>query len=89
MPEIKTVADRLYADNGKLWVKTNEKKIINDKTFTAYDVFSETGIYEAKIWLDFEPGEVSFFRNGKFYELHVDKETGAVAKRYNVIWSDQ
>ena len=73
-------------DKGNLWIETNEEKEEQGKTYTAFDIFNEDGIYEAKVWLD---SSIGLFRNGKMYTRVTDEETGyRVYRRYRVIWSD-
>ena len=88
MPPLKTIADSMVVDDkGNLWVETYEEKEEQGKTYTAFDIFNEDGIYEAKVWLD---RSIGIFRNGKMYARVTDEETGyRVYKRYRVIWSDQ
>jgi len=87
MPKLKPVAGRMITDDrGNLWVELNEKKGGNGRIFTAYDIFNENGIYEAKIWLDIRPG---LFANGKMFRVETDEKTGYMEyKRYRVIWRD-
>lgn len=87
MPKLKPVTERMMIDDrGTLWVELNEKKEGNARIFTAYDIFDENGIYEAKIWIDIRPG---LFAEGKMFCVETDEETGYMEyKRYRVIWSD-
>lgn len=86
MPSVKTVASRMLVDDeGYVWVETYEKKEEGDQAFTAYDIFSPEGYYEAKVWLDLKP---VLFVKGKMYLLHSDEETGYLyVKRYRVVWN--
>jgi hypothetical protein len=88
MPPVKTITDRLVVDDlGNLWVETNEEKEEQGKSFTAYDIFDEDGVYIAKLWLDISPG---IFRDGKMYTRESDEDTGyRMYKRYRVIWINQ
>ncbi|UCE40786.1 MAG: 6-bladed beta-propeller [Candidatus Aminicenantes bacterium] len=87
MPSVKTVTDNLVVDDsGNLWVETNEEKEEQGKIFTAFDIFNEDGVYEARVWLDISLG---LFKNGKMYTKETNDETGyRVYKRYHVIWSE-
>ncbi len=87
MPAVKTVTPRMLVDEGgNLWVETYEKKQVDDKDFTAYDIFNPDGIYEAKVWVDVRP---DLFVNGKMYMMHTDEDTGyRLVKRLRVVWSD-
>jgi hypothetical protein len=87
MPAVKTVTPRMLVDDrGYLWVETYEKKEMDDKDVTAYDVFNPDGYYEAKVWSDVKP---EIFMNGKMYRFHTDEETGyRLVKRYRVVWSE-
>jgi len=87
LPASKPVVERMFVDEeGRLWVATNEEKEQEDVTFTAYDIFNKDGFYEAKVWLDVEPGA---FVNGKMYSMHTDKDTDIRSlKRYNVVWNE-
>lgn len=87
MPAVKAITPRMLVDEGgNLWVETYEKKKVDDKDFTAYDIFNPDGFYEAKVWVDVRP---NLFVNGKMYCFHTDKETGyRLVKRYRVVWSD-
>jgi hypothetical protein len=73
-------------DQGNLWIETHEKRIENDLEYTAYDIFNADGYYDAKVWLDKQPGG---FVNGKMYAIETEDETGdRFLKRYRVIWKD-
>jgi hypothetical protein len=88
MPSVKNITDSMIVDDlGNLWVETNEEKEEQGKSFIAYDIFDEDGVYVAKVWLDIPPG---IFKNGKMYTRETDEETGyRVYKRYRVVWGDQ
>jgi len=85
--KVKTVTDRLVVDSdGNLWVRLNEEKKEGEKTFTAYDIFSPDGFYEARVWLDILP---VLFVSGKMYRMAEDEETGLrLLKRYRIIWKE-
>jgi hypothetical protein len=85
LPKVKTVTDRMIVDSaGNLWMKTNEDRKDGEKTFTAFDIFDPEGLYDARVWLDFNP---LFFPDGKMYRLVEDEKTGAMQlKRYRVVW---
>jgi len=87
MPAVKTVTPRMLVDErGNLWVETYEQREEKDKVFTACDIFSPDGYYEAKVWMDVIPG---IFVSGKMYRFHTDEETGfRLVKRYRVVWSE-
>lgn len=86
MPPVKTVmAQMLVDDVGNLWVETHEQREVEEKVFTAYDIFNPDGFYEAKVWIDLKP---EIFLNGKMYRMHSDEETGySHVKRYRTIWN--
>ena len=86
-PSIKNVASRLLPDDeGNLWVQTYEIKEEDGNEYTAYDIFSNNGSYEKKIWLDKRP---DVFKKGKMYIHHTDEETGyTYIKRYKMKWSE-
>lgn len=86
MPAVKTITPRMLVDEGgNLWVETYEKKKMDDKDVTAYDIFAPDGFYEAKVWVDVRP---DIFMNGKMYRFHTDEDTGyRLVKRYRVVWS--
>lgn len=86
-PSVKSVAIRLFTDDqGNLWVKTNEQRKDGNKTFIAYDIFNQMGIYDTRIWSDLEP---SIIFMGKMYRIHSEEETGnRYLKQYRMIWSE-
>ncbi len=86
LPRIKTVTNIMIMDTyGKLWVSTNETKTENGRTLYSYDIFSEKGYYDTRIW---SPVGVGIFRDGKMYSHYTDEETGITTiKRYKVIWN--
>jgi hypothetical protein len=88
MPPLKTITDSMVVDDlGNLWVETNEEREEQGKTFTAFDIFNEDGIYETRVWLDISLG---FFRNGRMYARVTDEETGYRAyKRYRIDWIEK
>ncbi len=88
LPKIKTITEHLLVDDqGNLWVETFEKKTIENRTFTAYDIFDKDGFYAARVWCDIRPG---LFKRGKMYRRIEDEETGIrIFKRYRVIWKDE
>lgn len=88
MPDVKTVTDRMVVDDsGNLWVETHEEKKEQGQSFTAYDIFNEVGFYEARVWLDIDPG---LFAKGKMYTLKTDQETGdRFFKRFRIIWGEK
>ncbi len=88
MPPVKTITDRMVVDElGNLWVETNEEKEEHGKTYIAYDIFDENGIYMANVWLDISP---EIFKNGKMYTRESDRETGyRKYKRYRIDWIDK
>ena len=88
MPKWKPVTKRMIVDDsGNLWVELNEKKEENDRIFTAYDIISEDGVYEAKVWSDVSIGLI---RKGKMYTRETDEETGYnIYNRYRIIWSNR
>jgi len=88
MPPVKTITDRLVVDDlGNLWIETNEEKEELGKSFIAYEIFNEDGIYETKVWLTLPPG---IFKNGKMYTRETDEETGyRVYRRYRVVWNEK
>jgi hypothetical protein len=88
MSPVKTITDRLFVnDQGSLWVETNDEKEEQGKSFVAYDIFDEDGVYMAKLWLDISPG---IFKNGKMYTRETDEETGyRVYRRYRVVWNEK
>jgi len=90
MPSVKNVmVNMVVDDSGNLWVETHEKKEDQGTTYTAYDIFSEDGIYEARVWLDVSQISLGLFKNGKMYTREADEDTGyRVFKRYRVIWRD-
>jgi len=85
MPKVKSIVEGMYTDDeGKLWIKTNEKQEDNKKSLTAFDVFDSDGNYFAKVWLADIP---LIFKKGKMYRMDTDQETGYQSlKRYKVIW---
>jgi hypothetical protein len=85
LPKVKTVTDRMVVDgDGNLWVRTNEEKEEEGKTFTAVDIFDSDGFYTARVWLDIFP---VLFAGGKMYRAFEDEETGLrQLKRYRVVW---
>ena len=87
LPEFKNAMSRMIVDDqGNLWIETHEKQMENGLEYTAYDIFNADGYYDAKVWLDKQPGE---FVNGKMYAIETDEETWErVLKRYRVIWKD-
>jgi hypothetical protein len=89
MPSVKNITDSMIVDDlGNLWVETNEEKEEEGKIYTAFDIFNENGIYEARVWLDVSQVSLGLFKNGKMYTRETDEETGyRVYKRYRVIWS--
>jgi len=90
MPSVKNVTENMVVDDsGSLWVETHEKKETQGKMLTAFDIFNEDGIYEARVWLDVSQISLGVFRNGKMYSREADEETGyRVFKRYDVVWKD-
>jgi hypothetical protein len=90
MPRVKNVTESMVVDDmGKLWLETHEKKEELGKTLTAFDIFNEEGIYEARVWLDVSRLSLGIFKNGKMYTRETDEETGyRVYKRYRVIWKE-
>ena len=71
-------------DEGKLWIKTNEKQEDKNKSLTAFDIFDSDGYYFAKVWSADIP---SIFKKGKMYRMDTDPDTGYQSlKRYKVIW---
>jgi secreted PhoX family phosphatase len=91
MPSVKNVTDNMVVDDaGNLWVETHEEKEEQGTTYTAYDIFNEDGIYEARVWLDVSQISLGLFKNGKMYTRETDEETGyGVFKRYRVIWRNR
>ena len=87
MPDAKTVTDRMVVDDlGRLWVETNEEKEEQGRVLTAYDIFNEDGFYEARVWIDADPG---LFAKGKMYARETEEETGyRFYKRYRIIWGE-
>jgi hypothetical protein len=90
MPSVKNVTENMVVDDsGSLWIETHEKKETQGKMLTAFDIFNEDGIYEARVWLDVSQVSLGLFKNGKMYTRETDEETGyRVYKRYRVIWSE-
>jgi hypothetical protein len=88
MPDVKTVTDKMVVDDlGNLWVETHEEKEEQGQRFTAYDIFNEDGFYEARVWVDIDPG---LFANRKMYTRETDEETGyRFFKRYRIIWAEK
>jgi len=86
MPKFKTVTERMIVDDlGNLWIETCEEKDVGGRLLIAYDMFSEKGTYEVRIWSDLRP---DIIYKGKMYRRHSDKETGyTYVKRYRIIWS--
>jgi hypothetical protein len=84
LPKVKTVTDRMIVDgDGNLWVRTNEEKKEEGKTFTAIDIFDPEGLYTARVWLDIFP---AVFAGQKMYRAAEDEETGLrQIKRYRVV----
>jgi hypothetical protein len=85
MPKVKNVVTKMLVDDEcKLWIRTSEKKKVEDKILTAFDIFDSNGQYYARIWTEF----TSFiFKKGKMYRMDTDQETGfQTLKRYKVIW---
>jgi len=91
MPSVKNITDSMIADDlGNLWVETHEEKEEQGKMFTAFDIFNEDGVYEAKVWLDVSQISLGLFKNGKMYTRETDKETGyRVYRRYKVILNER
>lgn len=87
LPRVKTVTDwMLVDDKGNLWIETNEKKEVNDKTLYAYDIFNKDGFYETRIWTDHRP---ELLHKGKAYDRVTDEETGERSlKRFKVVWKE-
>jgi len=87
LPKVKTVTDRMVVDSeGNLWVRTNEEKKEDDKTFTAVDILDPEGFYTARVWLDIFP---ALFAAGKMYRAFEDEGTGlSQLKRYRVVWKE-
>jgi len=85
MPKVKNVVTKMLVDDEcKLWIRTSEKKKVEDKILTAFDIFDSNGQYYARIWTEF----TSFiFKKGKLYRMDTDQETGyQTLKRYKVVW---
>jgi len=84
-PKVKTVIERMLCDDrGFLWVATNETKDEGGRKLTAYDVFDAEGRYDARVWLDFNPGK---FAAGRMYRYKEDPVTGVrVLTRYRIVW---
>ena len=73
-------------DLGNLWIETFEKMEKDNCTFTAYDIFNNNGVYDARVWCSIRP---DLFENGKMYLLKTEEETGLKSIiRYNVLWED-
>jgi len=76
LPKFKSIVKRLLTDDlGYLWVHTNERKKIEEKFYSGYDIFSPDGVYEAKVWLDIYP---MLIKRKKLYTFEPDKETGEI-----------
>jgi hypothetical protein len=86
-PSVKSIASRLFTDDqGNLWIRTNEHRKEGDKTFTAYDIFNNEGIYDARVWSDLQP---AIILKGKMYRMHLNDETGyRCLKRYRTVWNE-
>ncbi|MCX6568474.1 MAG: hypothetical protein NT147_05425 [Candidatus Aminicenantes bacterium] len=84
-PKVKTVTDRMLCDDrGFLWVATNETKDEGGRKLTACDVFDAEGRYDARLWLEFNPGK---FAAGRMYRYKEDPVTGVrVLTRYRIVW---
>jgi hypothetical protein len=91
MPSVKNITDSMIVDDlGNLWIKTNEEKEEQGKMFTAFDIFNEDGVYEARVWLDVSQVSLGLFKNGKMYSRETDEATGyRVYKRYRVNWIEK
>lgn len=87
LPKKKTVTNRMIIDDlGNLWIETFEKMEKDNCTFTAYDIFNNNGVYDARVWCSIRPG---LFENNKMYLLKTEEETGLISLiRYNVLWED-
>lgn len=87
LPNVKTVTGQMQVDGkGNLWVRTYEKKEVNDKTLYAYDIFSKDGFYESRIWTHHRP---ELFYRGKAYDRVTDEGTGERSlKRFQVVWKE-
>ena len=87
MPKNKTVTNRMIIDDmGNLWIETFVEMKKNERTFTAYDIFDNEGIYDTRVWCSIRPG---IFANGKMYLFKTEEETGQKSLiRYDVLWED-
>ncbi|MDW7760419.1 MAG: 6-bladed beta-propeller [Acidobacteriota bacterium] len=87
-PQVKTVTENMFADDrGFLWVATPVSRTEGDPKLTAFDIFDEEGIYDARVWLDKVPGRV--FSGNRMYRLDEDPESGlSCVARYAVIWDE-
>jgi hypothetical protein len=87
-PGYKTVSeDFLIDDQSRPWVRTHETRKDHGKSYIAYDIFNQDGLYEARVWIDVYPQQ---FTKGKMYSMVTDNEADLrMIKRYRVVWSDE
>ncbi len=91
-------------DNGYLWVETydyktetyeykketNINKTDNNIELTAFDIYDDNGFFITRAWLNISPRMTNIIRNGKFYNLQIDKDSGLrIVKRYSIKWKDR
>lgn len=86
LPSVKTVTESMLIDEGgRLWVGLHEKKEMEERELTAYDIFDPEGLYSAKVWSEYQP---SLFKNGKMYTYVTDEDGYRTLKRFGMKWED-
>jgi hypothetical protein len=78
------IADISVDEDGKIFVRTNEKAEIENSFY--YDIFSSEGKYIARISLKTLVNIPLVWKKNKLYSVEEDEEGFQVVKRYKVEW---